>query len=70
MAKVRLRTLHDPTYDGAPIVIRDRFVLKYGAYVNENEGYALLVLEENASIPAPRLHAMYRESMKLWRYHE
>jgi len=54
------------SYRGHVVVVEDRFVVKYGGTVRENEGYALLVLEKYPSIPAPRLYAMYREDDVLY----
>ncbi|KAI1149528.1 kinase-like domain-containing protein [Nemania diffusa] len=43
--------------------VKDRFVVKYGIWpwVTENEGHALLVLNQYSGIPTPRLYAMYSE---------
>ena len=35
-------------YGGRLVVIRDKYVVKYGPLVTENEGYALLFVEETA----------------------
>ncbi|KNG85603.1 phosphotransferase enzyme family protein [Aspergillus nomiae NRRL 13137] len=48
------------------VVIRDKYVVKYGPLVNENEGYALLFVEKRLNIPAPRLYAMYRDQDTLY----
>jgi hypothetical protein len=40
------------------VVIRDRYVVKYGPLVTENKGHALLFVEQRLNIPAPRLYAM------------
>ncbi|PYI29801.1 phosphotransferase enzyme family protein [Aspergillus indologenus CBS 114.80] len=56
------RTLPKPSdYGGRLVVIRDTFVVKYGPLVTENEGYALLFVEEQLKIAAPRLYAMYHD---------
>ncbi|WEW55666.1 hypothetical protein PRK78_001099 [Emydomyces testavorans] len=46
---------------GHVAIVKDHFVVKYGRYIRDNEGYALLFLEQYPLIPAPRLYAMYRE---------
>ncbi|KAM5471843.1 hypothetical protein MauCBS54593_003249 [Microsporum audouinii] len=61
-----LPTIRSPDYDGRIVVIRDQYVVKYGTHVLENEGHALLFIEQHLSIPAPRLYAMYREGEKLY----
>ena len=48
-------------YGGRLVVIRDKYVVKYGPLVTENEGYALLFVEKRLNIAAPRLYAMYRD---------
>ncbi|RAH65644.1 aminoglycoside phosphotransferase family protein [Aspergillus aculeatinus CBS 121060] len=53
-------------YGGRLVVIRDTFVVKYGPLVTENEGYALLFVEERLNIAAPRLYAMYRDQDTLY----
>lgn len=50
-----LPTIRDTNYGGHLVVARDLFVVKYGPYVTENEGYALLFIEQKLSIPAPHL---------------
>jgi hypothetical protein len=37
------------------------FVVKYGRYIRENEGYVLLLEEKYPLIPAPWLYAMHRK---------
>jgi aminoglycoside phosphotransferase (APT) family kinase protein len=51
---------------GHVVIVGDCFVVKYGPYTRENEGYALLLLEKYPSIPAPQLYAMYREDEVLY----
>ncbi|TLD11528.1 hypothetical protein PspLS_11479 [Pyricularia sp. CBS 133598] len=49
------------------VVVRDLFVVKYGAtplYVDGNEGHALLVLRGVPTVP--KLYAMYRQHHKLY----
>ncbi|EIT80756.1 kinase-like domain-containing protein [Aspergillus flavus] len=46
---------------GHVAVVGDHFVVKYGQFILENEGHALLLLEKYPSIPVPRLYAMYRK---------
>ncbi|KAJ5569541.1 Phosphotransferase enzyme family protein [Penicillium hispanicum] len=53
-------------YGGRLVVIRDKYVVKYGPLVTENEGYALLFVEERLNIAAPRLYAMYRDRDTLY----
>ncbi|KAJ5952638.1 Phosphotransferase enzyme family protein [Penicillium vulpinum] len=48
-------------YGGRMVVIRDKYVVKYGPLVTENEGYALIFVEKRLNIAAPRLYAMYRD---------
>jgi serine/threonine protein kinase len=48
------------------VVVNKFFVIKYGIYVSENEGHALLFVEEQLRIPAPRLYAMYRDGRTLY----
>lgn len=40
-------------YGGRLVVIRDQYVVKYGPLMTENEGYALLFVEERLNIAAP-----------------
>ncbi|KAL4786867.1 phosphotransferase family protein [Aspergillus varians] len=62
LVKWATRTLPKrPDYGGRLVVIRDQYVVKYGPLVTENEGYALLLVEKQLSMPAPRLYAMYRD---------
>lgn len=58
--RIRLPTIRNVDYERRLVVIRDLYVVKYGPFVSENEGHALLFLERNLSIPVPRLYAMYR----------
>ncbi|PLN81340.1 phosphotransferase family protein [Aspergillus taichungensis] len=53
-------------YGECLVVIRDIYVVKYGSLVDENEGYALLFVEEQLNIAAPRLYAMYRNQDTLY----
>lgn len=53
-------------YRGRLVVVRDTYVVKYGPLIMENEGYALLFVEERLNIPAPRLYAMYRNEDTLY----
>ncbi|CAI6091437.1 unnamed protein product [Clonostachys chloroleuca] len=46
---------------GGVCVIRGIFLVKYGVKVTENEGNALLFVEEHLNISAPRLYAMYHD---------
>ncbi|KAJ6018475.1 Phosphotransferase enzyme family protein [Penicillium canescens] len=48
-------------YGGRLVVIREKYVVKYGPLVTENEGYTLLFVEKRLNIAAPRLYAMYRD---------
>jgi len=51
------------SYFGRVSIIREYFIIKHGRYIKENEGTALLFLENYCpSVPAPRLYAMYREN--------
>lgn len=61
-----LPTIRSADYGGRLVVIRDIYVVKYGTFVSENEGHALLFVERSLSIPAPRLYAMYRNADKLY----
>lgn len=61
-----LPTIRNPDCNGRIVVIRDLYVVKYGAHVYENEGHTLLFLERCPSVPVPRLYAMYRDSGKLY----
>lgn len=40
-----LPTIRSADYGGRLVVVRDLYVVKYGPYVNENEGYVLLFIE-------------------------
>ncbi|EFQ97900.1 phosphotransferase enzyme family protein [Nannizzia gypsea CBS 118893] len=60
------RNLMKSDYSGRLVVIRDKYVVKYGPLISENEGYALLFVEEQLSIAAPRLYAMYRDGDALY----
>lgn len=42
-------------------MVRDTYAVKYGAFAQEYEGYALIFAEKYLNIPAPRLYAMCRE---------
>ncbi|KAI5860733.1 kinase-like protein [Durotheca rogersii] len=48
------------------VLVKNKFVVKYGPAVFENEGHALIFLEKFTQIPTPRLYAMYWESDKLF----
>ncbi|PHH87965.1 hypothetical protein CDD83_8166 [Cordyceps sp. RAO-2017] len=48
------------------VLVNQKFVVKYGPAVFENEGHALLLVESYPHIPAPRLYAMYWEEGKLF----
>ncbi|RNJ55134.1 hypothetical protein D7B24_009001 [Verticillium nonalfalfae] len=48
------------------VLVNEHFVVKYGRFVFENEGHALLFLDPVHGVPAPRLYAMYRENEKLY----
>ncbi|KAF4976837.1 hypothetical protein FZEAL_6551 [Fusarium zealandicum] len=48
------------------VLVNQHFVVKYGRFVFENEGHALLFLDSVHGVPAPRLYAMYRENDKLY----
>ncbi|KAJ6041589.1 Phosphotransferase enzyme family protein [Penicillium canescens] len=48
-------------YGGRLVVIREKYVVKYGPLVTENEGYTLLFVEKRLNIAVPRLYAMYRD---------
>lgn len=48
------------------VLVKNKFVVKYGSAVSENEGHALILLEKYTEIPTPRLYAMYREGDKLF----
>ena len=61
-----LPTIRSVDYGVRLVVIRDLYFVKYGPFVSENEGHALLFLERNLSIPVPRLYAMYRNADKLY----
>jgi aminoglycoside phosphotransferase (APT) family kinase protein len=60
-----LTTIRDPRYNRI-VVVKGRFVVKYGIHIAENEGHALLFIEKHKFIPAPKLYAMYREKGKLY----
>ncbi|KAI5464341.1 phosphotransferase family protein, partial [Mariannaea sp. PMI_226] len=47
---------------GGVCCIRDIYLVKYGTSVTENEGNALLFIENHSKISTPRLYAMYRHS--------
>lgn len=57
---------HRDTRFDRVVVVKQTFVVKYGTHVCENEGNALLFIEEQLRIPAPRLYAMYREGRTLY----
>ena len=52
--------------DGRVVIVGDCFVVKYGVQIRENEGYALLLLENSPSIPSPQLYAMWRHGDVLY----
>jgi serine/threonine protein kinase len=60
-----LPCIRDRRY-GRVVVIGQLFVVKYGTGISENEGHALLFVEEHLRIPAPRLYAMYRDGRTLY----
>lgn len=64
-AITKLPCIRDPRFMRV-IAIVDKYVVKYGSQVSENEGNALLYLERELDIPAPRLYAMYREDGRLY----
>ncbi|KAJ5627057.1 phosphotransferase family protein [Penicillium herquei] len=66
LAAKTLPNLRRTDYDGRLIVIRDKYVVKYGPLVKENEGNALLFVEKQLDIAAPRLYAMYRHQDTLY----
>ncbi|KAJ5709034.1 Phosphotransferase enzyme family protein [Penicillium malachiteum] len=53
-------------YGGRVVVIREKYVVKHGPLVTENEGHALLFVEKRLNIAAPRLYAMYRHRDTLY----
>ena len=55
-----------PDFGGRMVVIRDKYVVKYGPLVTDNEGHALLFVEQRLGILAPRLYAMYRDQDTLY----
>ncbi|OOF96678.1 hypothetical protein ASPCADRAFT_167731 [Aspergillus carbonarius ITEM 5010] len=61
-----LPTTHSPASGDRVVVVRDLYVVKYGPTVSENEGHALRYLEQEFSVPVPRLHAMYRIENKVY----
>jgi len=66
-ATTTLPTTRHAAYDGRIVVIGEHFVVKYGQRVSENEGYAMLYIENHlSSFPAPRLYAMYRAEERLF----
>ncbi|WEW57304.1 hypothetical protein PRK78_002769 [Emydomyces testavorans] len=56
----KLPTIRQPRFSRL-VLVRNKFVVKYGVpYTNaENEGNAMLFIEQNLDIPAPLLYAMY-----------
>ncbi|KAJ5154424.1 uncharacterized protein N7500_009863 [Penicillium coprophilum] len=49
------------------VAVSENVVAKYGSYVNDWEGQALVYLERHVpEVPAPRLYAMYRDSKQLF----
>ncbi|CRK04388.1 hypothetical protein HYQ45_012869 [Verticillium longisporum] len=50
------------------VLVKDIFVVKYGPFVFENEGHALMLLQSQCAneVPAPHIYAMYRENDKLY----
>ncbi|QDS70316.1 hypothetical protein FKW77_008407 [Venturia effusa] len=66
-AGTTMPSIRDPRYGGRIVIVKGHYVAKYGSHhIAENEGHALLFIEKNLSIPAPRLHAMYYEAGKLY----
>ncbi|RJE19219.1 Phosphotransferase enzyme family [Aspergillus sclerotialis] len=67
---MRLNGQHEPSPRDQIMVdawsYSDKYVVKYGPLVTENEGYALLFVEERLKIGAPRLYAMYRDRNTLY----
>ena len=64
-ATLILPTIRDPRF-GRIVLVKGCFVVKHGVQVTENEGHALLFLENHPLIPAPQLYAMYREGDNLY----
>ncbi|PYI07525.1 hypothetical protein BO78DRAFT_406547 [Aspergillus sclerotiicarbonarius CBS 121057] len=48
------------------VVVWDLYVVKYGRFVLKNKGHALLLIEQNLFIPAPRPYLMYRKEDRLY----
>lgn len=48
------------------VLVNGVFVVKYGIFVLENEGHALLMVEGLSDVHAPVLYAMYREGERLF----
>ncbi|TID14073.1 hypothetical protein E2P81_ATG07142 [Venturia nashicola] len=64
-AGTAIPSIRDPRYGGRFVIVKGRYVVKYGGHhIAENEGHVLLYIEKNLSIPAPRLHAIYYEEGK------
>ena len=61
----QLPSIFDPSIRRT-VLIQERFVVKYGPLVFENEGHALLLVEQLPDVPAPRLYAMYRDADRLF----
>ncbi|KAJ5963529.1 uncharacterized protein N7479_003405 [Penicillium vulpinum] len=55
------------THGTKVVAVSENVVAKYGSYVNDWEGQALVYLERYVpEVPAPRLYAMYRDSKQLF----
>lgn len=52
-AVVSLPTIRDLEH-GRIVLVKGCFVVKYGVYVSENEGYVLLFLQKHQFVPAPK----------------
>jgi hypothetical protein len=52
--------------DGRVVIVGDYSVVKYGIQIRENEGFALLLLENYPSIPSPQLYAIWRHGDVLY----
>ncbi|OAA54601.1 Protein kinase-like domain protein [Niveomyces insectorum RCEF 264] len=64
-AEAILPTIRDPRQDRI-VLIRGCFVVKYGTYVTENEGQAILFLAKHTFVPTPPLYAMYYRGARLF----
>jgi hypothetical protein len=44
---------------GSVVGVGEHFIVKYGAFVNLQEGETMLFLKQSTTVPIPRIYALY-----------